>query len=404
MRLLLVTQTFFNVGFYIVVPFLASYLTHSLAAGGALVGLVLGLRTASQQGLFFLGGLLADRFGVKPVMLAGMALRVAGFVVVGSAERLGPLMVGVVLIGVAAALFSPAMEAALAASASTQQPSLGERSMTRAQLFALDHLFGRIGALLGPVLGALLIPFGFPVVAYMGAALFAGLLVLHSCILPASLDPPRSEGLFDGMRAVVRNRRFLLFALGYSGMLVAYNQQYLSLPAELDRSMGSDAALGAIFVYASVLNVALQLPITRIAGRFAASKAIVGGFVLMGAGFAAVAVAAPFGVSVPLLAILPALVMVTLLHLGQMAAMPAARDLVGVLAGERHLGSYYGVLQSFGGMAVLVSSLIVGRTLDPAHTPQAAATLPWIVLVVSMFGCAALLTWLFRRSHARRVG
>lgn len=82
---LLITQMLFNIGFYLVVPFIAVEMTDSLGASGAVVGLVLGVRTFSQQGMFFLGGGLADRFGAIRVLLVGVAIRVLGFLVAGSA-------------------------------------------------------------------------------------------------------------------------------------------------------------------------------------------------------------------------------------------------------------------------------------------------------------------------------
>ncbi len=42
-----------------------------------MVGFVLGLRAFSQQGLFVVGGWLVDRYGVRPVVLTGCALRIA---------------------------------------------------------------------------------------------------------------------------------------------------------------------------------------------------------------------------------------------------------------------------------------------------------------------------------------
>ena len=76
---LLGTQLLFNVGFFAVVPFLAGILREDFALAGASVGLVLGLRTAAQQGLFLFGGALADRFGARFLILLGCAVRVAGF-------------------------------------------------------------------------------------------------------------------------------------------------------------------------------------------------------------------------------------------------------------------------------------------------------------------------------------
>ena len=50
--LLLISQLLFNIGFYIVVPFLAVVLADGFAQAGTMIGLVLGFRTFSQQGLY----------------------------------------------------------------------------------------------------------------------------------------------------------------------------------------------------------------------------------------------------------------------------------------------------------------------------------------------------------------
>ena len=46
------------------------------------VGLVLGMRDLSRQGLFIIGGTLADRLGYKSDIVAGCVPRTAGFAVV----------------------------------------------------------------------------------------------------------------------------------------------------------------------------------------------------------------------------------------------------------------------------------------------------------------------------------
>ena len=173
-RLLLFTEMMFNIGFYLVVPFLATYMSESLAATGTMIGLVLGLRTFSQQGLFFLGGALTDRFGVKRILLIGITIRIIGFVAAGLSHTTMQLMVAVILIGFAAALFSPAAEASFAVAGREAED---EGIITRSDLFALDALFLRIGALIGPVLGALLLSSGFDVMCFIAAGIF-GILLL----------------------------------------------------------------------------------------------------------------------------------------------------------------------------------------------------------------------------------
>lgn len=81
---------------------------------GGLIGLVLGLRTFSQQGMFIVGGALSDRFGAKSVILSGCIVRVAGYLLLAFGQSLWPVILGACLTGVGGALFSPSIEALLA--------------------------------------------------------------------------------------------------------------------------------------------------------------------------------------------------------------------------------------------------------------------------------------------------
>ena len=125
---------------------------------GGLIGLVLGLRTFSQQGMFIVGGALSDRFGAKSVILSGCIVRVVGYLLLAFGQSLWPVILGACLTGVGGALFSPSIEALLA-KAGTQSEAKGKRS--RAEWFALFAVCGELGAVLGPVMGALLTGLGF---------------------------------------------------------------------------------------------------------------------------------------------------------------------------------------------------------------------------------------------------
>ncbi len=291
-RLLLASQLAFNVGFYLVVPFLAVHLAQDLALAGGVIGLVLGIRTFSQQGLFFLGGGLTDRFGVKPVVVTGCAVRIAGFCVLAVVESLAGVLVGVVLVGFAAALFSPAVESALA----DQGRRLEQAGVaTRAEVFGLDAIASKLGSVTGPVLGALLLGVPFAVTCLVAAGVFVVVLLAHVLLLPRDLRTGVGdvEPVTAGWGQVLRNRRFLAFTACYCTYLLSYNQLYLALPVELDRATGSQGALGWLFVAAAVSVLLLQLPITARARRIGPSRALPLGFALMSCSFVVVAVAAP---------------------------------------------------------------------------------------------------------------
>jgi MFS family permease len=146
-KLVLASMVLFNVGFYLVVPFLAVHLSDELGFASWIVGLVLGLRTFSQQGMFFLGGSIADRFGRRPVILWGIAIRIVGFVVLALASSLPAVIVGILLIGFAAALFAPAVESANADIGRQLEDS---GVIKRTELFGYEQMSSRLGTVLGP--------------------------------------------------------------------------------------------------------------------------------------------------------------------------------------------------------------------------------------------------------------
>jgi MFS family permease len=400
-RLLLLSQLAFNVGFYLVVPFLAVHLTEDLALAGGVVGLVLGVRTFSQQGLFFLGGGLADRFGVKPMVVLGCVIRIAGFVVLALASSLPGVLTGAVLVGFAAALFSPAVESALA-DQGRQLESAGVA--TRAEVFGLDAIASKLGSVTGPVLGAVLLGVPFALTCAVAAGVFVVVLAAHVRYLPRDLRTEGSgtETVLAGWGQVVRNRTFLAFTVCYCTYLLSYNQLYLALPVELTRATGDPGALGWLFVLAAVLVLLLQLRVTARARRAGARRALPLGFLLMGSSFLLVAVCAPLSPLPGPWALAPAVGMVVLLYTGQMIAVPVAQDLVPRLAGERRLGAHFGFLASAGGLAVLIGSTGVGALLDEATTAQPAAAVPWLVLAVLPALSAGGL-WLLTRALDRRL-
>ncbi|WP_329210293.1 MFS transporter [Streptomyces sp. NBC_01708] len=383
LRLLTATQFAFNTGFYAVLPYLAAHLGDGLGMAGWLVGLVLGLRTFSQQGLFVVGGALTDRYGPRPVVLTGCVLRIAGFCWLAQAGSTATVIGAVLLIGFAAALFSPAVESETARAAVAHETATGT---PRAQVLAVFSAAGQAGAFLGPLLGSLLLLLGgdFRTACLAGAVVFVGVLAGHAKLMPHRPHrPPTARTGAALPREVFANRPFLVLCLVYSSYLVSYNQLYLALPAEVERATGSQGALGGLFALSSLLVVVAQLPLTRwSARRLPPRTALVTGLAVVATGFAAVPLA-PDGPA----GLLPAAALVVLLTLGQMLLVPAARGLVPDLVDDHRLGLATGALSSVSGLAVLVGSAATGTLLD---TPGAVL---WTVLAtVPLTGAALALT------------
>src|SRR5690242_18494671 len=87
-RLLMIQQFTINTAFYMLMPYLAVHLADGLGLATWAAGLVLGVRNFAQQGMFLVGGTLADRLGYKPVIVAGLVLRTFGFGLLGFVSSL----------------------------------------------------------------------------------------------------------------------------------------------------------------------------------------------------------------------------------------------------------------------------------------------------------------------------
>ncbi|GGY06375.1 MDR family MFS transporter [Streptomyces djakartensis] len=384
LRLLIWTQLAFNIGFFAVLPFLAEHLGTAIGMAGWLVGFVLGLRTFSQQGLFVVGGLLVDRGGVRPVVLAGCALRIAGFAWLGYAEATWAVIGAVLVIGFAAALFSPAVESEVARQAVAWEE---EGHGPRTRVLALFSVAGQAGAFVGPLLGALLLAVGFRTACLAGAAVFVCVLAGHLWLMPRHIPGRLRVRERGGARLLLRNRRFLALCCAYGTYLLAYNQLYLALPDEVRRAAGSQAPLSWLFALSSVLVVLAQLPITRWAGdRLDLRRSMTAGLLLIASGFAVVAAARPAGWT-GTTGLLPTAGFVILLTLGQMLVVPAARSWVPDLAEEGRLGLYTGALSSVSGLIVLAGSAATGLLLDL----DLPSCVPWLVLAAVPASAVALL-------------
>jgi hypothetical protein len=386
-QLLLVNQFTINIGFYMLMPYLAGHLSHDLGMAAWTVGLVLGMRNLSQQGLFLIGGTLADRLGYKKVIVAGCVLRTAGFALLGLVDTLPALLVASAATGFAGALFNPAVRAYLACDAADR----------RIEAFAIFNVFYQAGILAGPLIGLALVAVDFRLVCLTAAAVFAALTLVQMRWLPArrATAPTTGAGTPTGVwadwRSVLSNRPFLLFACAMAGSYVLSFQIYLLLPLTLGRHLrgqfsGALGGVGLIFAVSALTAIAGQLRITDWARRrWSAPATVTRGLLLMAVSFlplVAYGLAAPSGTGPP--ALLSAVLACTmLLTLGSALIYPFEMDTVISLSTGRLIATHYGLYNTIAGIAIAAGNLLTGALLDAAGT----GPLPWIILTTLGAAC-----------------
>ncbi|WP_410097736.1 MFS transporter [Streptomyces sp. Isolate_219] len=407
-RLLMVNQFTINLGFYMLMPYLAAHLSGTLGLAGWLVGLVLGVRNFSQQGMFLVGGALADRFGYKPLIVAGCVLRTLGFATLGLVDSLPALLAASAATGLAGALFNPAVRAYLAAAA-------GDR---RLEAFALFNVFYQAGILLGPLVGMVLTGVNFQVTCLVSAGIFALLSIVQIRALPARADEAvpagddRRAGLPSSWRGVLANRPFLLFSGAMIGSYVLSFQVYLALPLEVRRLGGEGefgtAAVAGLFAVSGLSTILGQTRVTRwCKARMTAGRALARGLLTMGLAFVPLlaATALPVPAEGPgrwALAAVPPALCALLLALGTMITYPFEMDTIVRLSGNRLVATHYGLYNTICGIGITLGNLLTGAALDASRSAGLPA-LPWIALPLLGLACSAALYGLHRTGRLAPV-
>lgn len=392
-RLLMINQFGINLGFYMLMPYLAGYLAGPLGLAAWAVGLVLGVRNFSQQGMFIIGGTLADRLGYKPLIVAGCLLRTAGFGLLVVAHSLPAVLIASAATGFAGALFNPAVRAYLAADS-------GPR---RVEAFAVFNMFYQAGILAGPLAGLALMLVDFRIAAAVAAAVFAVLTVAQLFALPqhSAETPTEKTAILDDWRIVVANRSFLWFAAAMIGSYVLSFQVYLALPlhAAALAPQHQSVVVAAVFVVSGLVAVGGQLRITRwFAARWGAGRSLMIGMLILAASFVPLLVVPNSGRFGAIAAIVALLASAVLLAVGSAAVFPFEMDTVVSLSGNRLVATHYGFYNTIVGVGILAGNLATGALLQAARDAGADELL-WGGLALIGLVAALALHRLDRRGH-----
>lgn len=369
-RVLVFNSFTFNLGFYMLLPYLAEHL-QQLGFSSWYIGLIIGLRVLSQQGLFLVGGTLGDKFGYKTMILWGCAVRIVGFFMLGVSDSFAAIVLGAFCTGFAGALFTPSSQAYL----SSEYPSAHDRN----RVFALQNLAREAGMLLGPLIGLTLYSVNFKWVGLSASGVFCMLLLLQLYYLPRDVQAPASADkqlfLLDWWQ-MLKNRPFMRFVMATCVYQILFHQLYLSIPYQVRMQTGDPSVLTWVFMVSSLMGVLLQLPVSRWVDRkIGIAKGMGVGMALMGCAFLAL------NIRFLLWPPLPFVLCAVLLSAGSMMVYPLIGAYVPRFAPASKLASYYGLHSCIGGFFAFVGNWAAGWLLGlPEFQPG------WLWLTFAILG------------------
>jgi MFS transporter, DHA1 family, multidrug resistance protein len=365
-------------GFFMVVPLIGLHFVNDLGWAASSIGLVLAVRQFGQQGLTVFGGALADRFGVRGLILAGLLVRAIGFTLMGFAADFGTLMLSSVLAALGGALFDAPRNAAIAALTEDHN---------RAKFYAAGGVIGSLGMTLGPLLGTLLFKTSFTVVALVSATSYLLTLLVTSIFLPnvRTASGQDSSNPLAGLGKVFQDTRFVQFTVFLMGYWLMWVQLSIAISLAAVAVAQNKDAVSWVYSLNAGISVLLQYPVSRfMAGRVKPIVAVLIGVTLMSCGIASLI----FASTVPLL-----LSSVALFSVGGLMASPNIQTVTAQLANPKMLGSYFGVnalsLAFGGGLGNLFGGTLYGVSLQ-----LRIQYLPWVVFSSVGFLSALGLAWL----------
>ncbi|MFC4638671.1 MFS transporter [Deinococcus hohokamensis] len=364
-------------GFFAVIPLVTVHFVGGLGWTAASVGLVLGLRQLTQQGLTVFGGAWADRIGAKPLILAGCVLRTLGFAGMAYSGTFPALLATALLAGVGGGLFDAPKSAAITAVT---------RPEHRTRMFSLTSMSGNLGMVSGPLLGAALLPLGFRTAGLVAASAYLVALAVLGLTLP-HLRPehPRAGGL-GGLARAARDLRFRRFTLVLIGYFLLSTQINVAVTLKAI-ALAGPGATGPLYGVSAGLSVLLQYPLLRLVERRVRTRvALVGAVLLVAAALGLMAFATSFAAL---------LGCVALYSLGTMIVYPTQQTLTARLAPPELLGSYFGFSAISLGVGGAVGSVLGGALVDVGARLHFTA-LPWLTLFVVGLVTALGLRWALR--------
>ncbi|HON54593.1 MAG TPA: MFS transporter [Bacteroidales bacterium] len=222
-----VTMEFLERGaYYSVMSILSVYLILSPETGGLgftkeQAGAVLGIIPPLLYFLPIVAGAIAERYGYRRVLFFAFVCIVAGYLFTGLSHTYALVLLSLVVLALGAGFFKPVISGTIARSTNDKNSSLG---------FGIYYWSINLGAFLFPlILVPILKSISYSYVFYMASILGLILILLNLFIYrepeKAVSDKSLSQVLKE-MVLVIKDWKFLLMILLYSGFWILYFQMY----------------------------------------------------------------------------------------------------------------------------------------------------------------------------------
>ncbi|MFD6887362.1 MFS transporter [Streptomyces sp. NPDC059957] len=362
-----------------VATFMTLYLTLERGYSASFVGLVVALHGLGGVVSSLVAGVLTDRLGRRPTLMAAQASTALSVALLGFMEHPAAIAAVALLVGMTSNASRPAVQAMMADIV---------RPEDRVRAFALNYWAINLGFAVSATVAGFVAEYSY-LAGFLGeAALTLVCAVLVYLKLPESRPEKTAAQKAAaepeiGLGTVLRDGRFM-GVVGLSFLIsLIFMQGSFGLPLAMGAAGFSTADYGLVIGVNGVLIVLLQIPVTRFIEHRDPQKLLVISALLAGYGFGLTA----FGGSVWSLALT-----VCVWTLAEIINSPTQMGLVARLSPLHGRGRYQGMYTMSWAVASLIAPLMAGFAIE--HFGAA-----WLWGATAVLGTvAALGYWLLMRS------
>jgi MFS family permease len=333
-----------------VATFLALYLTVGRGYSAAYAGLVVTLYAVGGTAANVVGGVLADRIGRRPVLMAAQLATAGSTMLLGFTDGQVAIAVVAVLVGFTSNASRPAVMAIMA-------DVVPEPDRTRAfslNFWAVNIGFGAAAAVAGLVAERSFLPL---FIGEAAATLVCAFVVYWRIpeTRPAADAQQDAEGRSPRGGTVWLDRPFLALTGLTALVCLTYQQASTTLPVSMAREGLSPAEFGLVIGVNGLLIVVLQIPVTRLVGVGRRGPLLVVASLLSGWGFGLLVFANDTWFYAFTVAVWT---------VGESILAPAAMDVATTLAPLGARGRYLGVYSLSSSLPALVGPAAGGWLFD----------------------------------------
>jgi len=332
-----------------VTVFLAFYLIAARHFSVAFTGLVVSLVGGGGAAAVLLGGVLADRWGRRPTLLAGQLGTAVTLMGLGLSSGRMAVASWAFAYGIASNVVRPAFSAMMT---DLVPPA------DRVRAFSLNYWAINLGFAFSASIAGLVASVSYVLLFAIDAATtLAAAAIVFIRVAETRPQLPRAEpGVrVEGLGVALRDRVYVSF-LGLNALLALIFMQHLSsLPATMHGDGLSPSTYGFIIALNGVLIVALQLPITRFLKDRRRSRVLALATLVIGLGFGLTAVAHVAWVYA---------VTVVVWTAGEMLHAPVASAVVADLSPAHLRGRYQALYSLSFGLAAFVGPVVGGLVIQ----------------------------------------